>query len=180
MTMDPSSLVLTGARFFKPSHRTRPEQIVGYAIFLLVSFAFALLNGRWIHFSLQGEWYRSLAQAPWAFASWPYGLPWIVYHFVFPLAMWILWRRFSLRLLKVELSVFLAQFFLQTGWILSFFFFQETLLGLTILLLLWCNTLLSALLFWKKERISGQLLLFPLLWIFYVLGLNMVICIFNP
>jgi tryptophan-rich sensory protein len=94
--------------------------------------------------------------------------------------MWTLWRRYSLRTLKLELSVFIAQFAFQAVWSISHFFFHQTLLALVALLLLWCNILLATMLFWKKERLSGWLLLFPLAWIFYLVGVNMITCISNP
>jgi len=94
--------------------------------------------------------------------------------------MWTLWRRFSLRTLKLELSLFFAQFALLIAWVLSFFVLQETLLSLVGLLLLLSSTLISCLLFWKKERMASQLLIPPFLWTFYLMGINMMICILNP
>lgn len=176
----PDALSVSPFRLFKPSHRTRPEQIVGFSIFLLVSFSFELLN-RWIvSFSFYSDWYRSLTLAPWAFKSWPYTPLWAGYHLLLGLAMWTLWRRFSLRTLKLELSIFLAQFVFQTAWCSSFFLLQETLLALVGLILLLCNTILLALLFWKKEKLSGQLLIPPFFWVFYMMGINMAVCISNP
>jgi len=39
----PDTLVLSSPWLLKPSHRTRPEQIVGLLILLSVSFGFALV-----------------------------------------------------------------------------------------------------------------------------------------
>lgn len=136
----------------KSSHRTRPEQLVGLGIYLLICLGFELISGLTTNF-LGTLYFLSLA-----------------------VGMWALWRRYSLRVLKLELSVFLAQFIFQMVWCLSFFAFQQSLLALVSLLLLWCTTLLAALLFWKKERLSGLLFLFPLFWVFYLVGINMVAC----
>ncbi|MBX7065812.1 MAG: hypothetical protein K1X28_01145 [Parachlamydiales bacterium] len=131
--------------FGRPSHRTRPEQLVGLGIYLMVSFGFLLISGL-----------NTL------FLSVPYAL-------FLSLGMWALWRRYSLRVLKLELSVFLAQFLFQLGWRLDI-----ALLVLVSLLLLNTTTLLAALLFWKKERAAGVLYTFPLLWVFYLACLNMI------
>lgn len=163
----PDSLLLPGLRFLRQSHRTRPEQIVGLGIYLLICFGFELLGG------LAGPFYQTTPDP--VFNS----LCTIYYAFL-AFGMWTLWRRYSLRVLKLELSVFLGQFLFQMIWSVSFFALHEALLALVALLLLWSTTLLAALLFWKKERLSGSLLLFPLLWIFYLVGMNMVICISNP
>lgn len=155
MSIDQSQsepLLLPQGRFLHPSHRTRPEQILGLSIYLSICLGFELLT------NLTGQFFGTL------------------YYTSLALSMWTLWRRHSLRVLKLELSVFLSQFLFQAAWSIS----HEILLSLVALLLLWCTTLLATLLFWKKERLSGALLLFPLLWIFYLAGLNMVACISNP
>ncbi|HSX11139.1 MAG TPA: tryptophan-rich sensory protein [Chlamydiales bacterium] len=163
----PDSLQLPGFRILRQSHRTRPEQIVGLGIFLLISLGFQLIGG------LSTQFYDILPSRLYAALCLTYSLS-------LAFGMWTLWRCYSLRLLKLELSVFLGQFLFQMVWSLSFFALHEMLLALVALLLLWSNTLLSLLLFWKKEKLSGGLFLFPLLWIFYLVGLNMVICISKP
>lgn len=156
MTIDQTqsdSLSISRGQFLRPSHRTLAEQIVGLSIYLLICIGLeALLN-------FKDQLWGTL------------------YYLALALSMWTLWRRYSLRVLKLELSTFVAQLILQIAWSLSY---QEKLLSLVALLLLWCSTLLAALLFWKKGRLSGGILLFPLVWIFYHAGLNMITCISNP
>lgn len=134
--------------FGRPSHRTRPEQLVGLGIYLSVSFGFLLISGLNTQFLS------------------------IFYALFLSLGMWALWRRFSLRVLKLELSVFLAQFVFQLGWRLD-----QPPLVLVSLLLLNTTTLVALLLFWKKERSAAALYIFPLLWVFYMACLNMIHCI---
>lgn len=153
-------LSLSKAWFLKPSHRSLPEQIVGLGIFFAISFGLGFLQFAWMHPSN--------------------GPIWATYLTLLSLSSWSLWRRYSLRTLKLEISLFCSQFLFQLGWSVSFFVLHQTLLSLVSLLLLLCTTLLTALLFWKKERIAGQLLLLPFIWIFYLMCLNMVICISNP
>lgn len=152
MTIDQSQTDSIIFSLGRSSHRTRPEQIVGLGIYLLICLGFQIISGLTTNFL--GTLY---------FLSLGFG-------------MWTLWRRYSLRVIKLELSVFLAQFFFQIAWSVSFFAIEQSLLALVALLLLWFNTLLASLLFWKKERFSGLLFLFPLIWIFYLVGLNMVTC----
>ena len=166
--------------WFKPSYRTKPEQAVGLAIFLTLSFGLFLFNQWMTSFSLSSHWYQALAQAPWVLSSWPKTPLWIGYHILVPLSIWTLWRRSSFFTLKLERSIFLAQLAFQSLWSLSFFFLQETLLALSALLLLCFNTLLCILLFRKKEKAVKILLIPSLMWVFYVMGINMVICVFNP
>lgn len=147
-------------RFLKPSHRTRPEQLVGLSIFLLFSATI-------MSFFLKGLPFLDL-------------IFWGAYHLFLPLSVWTLWRRYSFKHLRVELSLYLAFIALQVFWSLSLFFLQEILLALVALLLLWCAQLLAILLYWKKERLSGILLIPPFLWVFYIMALNMVTCVSKP
>src|SRR5579872_4965226 len=156
MTIDQSQTDSLTFSLGRSSHRTRPEQLVGLGIYLLICLGFEVISGLTMNF-LGTLYFISLA-----------------------VGMWALWRRYSLRVIKLELSVFLAQFLFQVAWSVSFFVLDQSLLALVALLLLWCNTLLATLLFWKRERISGLLYLFPLLWVFYLAGLNMVTCMSKP
>lgn len=142
---------LPSIQIFKPSHRTGPEQVVGLGIFLLITLGVGFAT------RLADPLFTTL------------------YSVVLSFAIWTLWRRHSLRVLKLELSVFLAQFVFQIAWSASFFLLQEGLLSFVALLLLWFNTLLGALLFWKKDRLSGGLLIPAMLWVFYLVGLNYIL-----
>jgi tryptophan-rich sensory protein len=180
MSVEPSHPKSYSLFWFKPSHRTWPEQAMGAAIFLLVSLAFEWFAAWLIHMPSETAWARQIFSAHWTFTAAISRPAWTLYHFMAAFAMWNLWRRYSLVFLKIELAVFLFQLFLAAGWALSFFVFHESLLALVSLIFLCCNTILAALLYWKKERFSGQALILPFFWIFYVMGVNMVICISNP
>lgn len=159
MTIDQSPQRFLSFFQTRASHRTKPEQWVGLGIYLILGLGFEVMSAFGQEFSF--------------FLT-------TLYFLCISFSMWTLWRLHSLRVLKLELSLFLAQFLFQIVWSVSFYGLHERLLALFVLLLLWFNTLVAALLFWKKERLSGGLLFFPVLWIFYLVGLNMVKCISNP
>ncbi len=166
--------------WFKPSHRTWPEQVVGAFIFLLVSFTFEWLSGWFIYDALQAESMHGIFSSHWAFPFVVSRLAWRLYYFLSAFSMWNLWRRYSLKTLKLELAAFLVQFLLLIGWSLSFFVLHESLLALLSLLFFCSNVIFASLLFWQKERFSGQVIILTLFWIFYVVGVNMTICISTP
>lgn len=163
MSVDPSYRVALLSIRLSPSHRTLAEQLVGLGIYLLISLGALGLT------RLATPFYGLLPIAAYQTITFTYFLS-------LGLSMWVLWRSHSLRVSKLELSLFLAQFMFQMLWSTSFFVGHQILLALVALLLLWCNTLVAALLFWKKERLAGALLVFPLLWVFYLAGLNMMLC----
>jgi tryptophan-rich sensory protein len=171
-------------RFLRPSHRTRPEQWVGFGILLCLGLAFDAINGWIAHLAFQSEttaaWIRDLAHTPGALSQPAFGISWTLYYLMLSVSAWALWRRFSLRVLKLEFSVFFVQFLFQTAWTVSLLSLQETRVALFFSVILWFSHLASTLLFWKKEPFSGQLLLLPFFWVFYAMGLNMFVCIANP
>ncbi|MDE3046038.1 MAG: tryptophan-rich sensory protein [Verrucomicrobiota bacterium] len=163
---------------WKASHRPLSEQIVGFGIIAFSCLAIAFLGG--YLFQLRSDWFLALRHAPWSIpTSWYSVLTNLTQGFL-ALSFWTLWRRHSLRTLKLELSLFLGLFFLKSIWMLSLFGVQQTLVGLIILLLCMFDTLALTALFWKKEKFAGQLLLPVLLWLFYLVSINMVLCIANP
>ena len=180
MSVDHSNQRTSSFIRFKPSHRTWPEQAMGAAIFLLVSLATEWLTRWMIRLSSETGWAERTFSTHWAFKAAISPAAWTFYHVLMAFAIWNLWRRFSLSGLKLEFAVFLFQLALQTAWALAFFVFHESLLALAALLFLCINTTLATLLYWKKEGFSGQALIPSFLWIFYVMGVNMAICIFNP
>jgi len=163
MSIDPSYREALLFVRLNPSHRTIPEQFVGLGIYLFIALGAQLIS----HFST--PFHGPLPLLAYQMIS-------SIYFVLLGASMWIIWRSHSLRVLKWEFSLFLAQFLFQIGWSVSFLIWHQTLLGFVALLLLGCNTLLTALLFWKKERLAGALLAFPLLWVFYLAGLNMTLC----
>ncbi len=140
---------LSLSRWIKPSHRTFPEQAIGLAIFLIISLAFELLSRWLIQVSWQTDWALQIFSTHSALTMAVYHPFWIVYHILAACAIWNLWRRNSLRILKLELSLFLFQFFLSVAWSLSFFILQEVLLAMAALLFLCSNTILAAPIYWK-------------------------------
>jgi len=167
--------------FFRlqPSHRPWAEQTVGAFIFFLVSSISGWLFKWPIYFFPQLEWLPHTISVHWAFMITTSSFAWIMYNTCATIAIWNLWRRYLIKSLKLELSVFLLQFPLLFAWSVSFFAFHEPLIALLALLFLCSNAILSIILFWKKDSFSGQILILNCLWTFYIVALNMKICIFN-
>ncbi len=160
--------------YLKPSHRTLPEQIVGLFIFILFSLSVLFFNDWILNASL------SATKNPWNLKNWWTLSAWGVYHLLFAISMWTLWRRISLLKLKIELSLFITQFLLQVLFFFCFFILEQNLLSLFVNLFLVSNSLLCILLFYKKKKISASLLIPCFMWIFYLLGASMSLCILNP
>ncbi len=164
-----------GYQWIRSSHRSIPEQLVGLGIYLIMSFGFYLLHGWFIAFSTGSLWVAK--SIPFLPEGNGLASPLMTLYFIFlSLSMWVLWRRTSLKRLKLELSLFLSLLSLMALWSFSFFVLQESLLGLVSVLLASCTIVLTAILFWKKERLASLLLSIPFFWVFYLSSLTMYVC----
>ena len=173
--MDQSTLTRL---FQKTSHRTLAEQCVGFGIIASASFLFAFLL---MTFFTEGAlWLATLINPFWTLSNTYAYFVLVLVHASLTFSFWILWRSFSLRKLKLELSLFLSAFILESIWGLSLFKGHETLLALFALLLWMSAQVILTALFWKKEKAAGILLFLPLLWTFYLISTNMALCIANP
>lgn len=127
--------------WLKPTYRTRPEQAVGFAIFLTLSFLVYSLSKTWL-----------------------------AYHVLIPSSIWLVWRRFSIFTLKLEMTLFITQLSFEALYFLT----DDPLLSLFALLFLLCNTILCILLYRKKEKLAQFLLLPALVWVLAITAWNMV------
>lgn len=164
-------------RVTSSNRRSFPEQIVGLGIITLCSFFFAVLSI--LFFGQESEWYTALHRPAWSIGSSWSSIFFSSVHAILALSFWIIWRRHSLRTLKLELSIFLAGFFLEALWSASLYRIHQLLPSLIALLLWMCGAIVLSALFWKKDKLSGKILLFPLLWILYLISINMMLCIAN-
>jgi tryptophan-rich sensory protein len=132
---------MNSAAWLKPTYRTRPEQAVGLSIFLSLSL---------LIYSLSAHWFA--------------------YHLFVPISIWLVWRRYSIFTLKLEIALFLTQLGFEILYLLS----KDPLLSLFALLFLLCNTFLCILLYRKKEKLSQFFLLPALVWVLAITAWNMV------
>lgn len=158
---------------FGKSHRSQKEQIVGLILFILIYVFLLVLN----HALMNDPNLKSLAQKlPSGFNEWGFIPIWVTIYAFSIIGIWGLWRKCSLRTLKLEISLLLASLFLNFSWYLLFFLFSEVFLALVDLLLLSCTLLLTIIVFWKKETLSAILFLPFLLWVLFMGSMNMLLC----
>lgn len=161
---------MTTYPFFKPTYRTLPEQLLGLSIFLCLSFA------SFFHTTWMGAFGLPISlHSFWLLSNWASSPFWAVYHLLVPASIWVVWRRFSIYTLKLEVSLFLTQLSFQFLWCITLFFYHEPLLSLFFLLFQLCNLTLCFFLYGKKEKIAQPLLIPAFMWILYITAINMAL-----
>lgn len=122
-----------------------------------------------------GTWYQLLTKPLWTPPNWIFPIVWPILYILMGIAAWLLWKMKSTTSLRTEFTWFFVQLVLNALWSWIFFGLHLIGTGLAEILLLWISILFTTLLFWKKNRIAGILLLPYLLWVGYASALNFAI-----
>jgi|GEM_PF-6906745 len=162
----------TNLSYEKKPYRTIPEQLTGLFILLLLTLTIFV-------FAYNISSYTELTCKP-LFRWFGFSDCHRIFSSVVSLnsfSFWLIWRKTSLRTLKLEaifLSVLYSLFLL---WKIAFLILQNSLLSLTLLLFLGMLNVMLMALYWKKEKLSVYLLIPSLIWITYISWNNLSLCI---
>lgn len=156
----------------KSTYRSRIEQSIGLFIFLLFTIAFYSIGSIILDPHLC-KCQILLGGTSAAFFQKIY----LSFFSLSTLGFWLVWRKESLRGLKLETVLFSIQFALSLLWQLTFFVWQNSLLSLATLVFLGVVALLLLALFYKREKISVYLFVPWILWIIFLSWNNLSICI---
>jgi translocator protein len=144
------------------------RDVLGFLGWLSLSFGVAWFGSQFE----PGPWYGDLDKAPWNPPGWAFGVAWTILYTLMAVAAWLIWRRGGFRINKLPLAAYLVQMTFNALW--SWFFFGLrapgwALLDLVLLLIALTGTLI---LFWRRSRLAGGLLVPYLLWGIYAFSLN--------
>lgn len=117
-----------------------------------------------------GPWYEALAKPAWTPPNWLFGPAWTLLYALMALAAWKVWivaRRIDLALL-----VYGAQLLVNALWSYLFFGRQRIDLALLDIVVLWLLIVVTLVLFWRRDRLAGWLLVPYLAWVGYAAALN--------
>lgn len=122
-----------------------------------------------------GVWYETLNKPGWTPPNWVFPLVWPILYVLMAIAAWLIWKEYGFKEGREPLRWFGIQLFLNALW--SWIFFGEHLIGTALgeILMLWIAILFTSLLFWKKNRFAGLLMMPYLLWVSYATALNYAI-----
>lgn len=157
----------------------KPRQIGGLLGWLLACFAAAAIGGASAVDA--GPFYLSLSRPDWAPPAGVFGPVWTVLFAAMALAAWLVWRASGFtRDNRAALSVFVLQLAANALWSWLFFGWHRGYAALAEMLLLWAMVCMTAVLFWRQQRVAGLLLLPYLAWISFAFLLNWSLVQRNP
>jgi tryptophan-rich sensory protein len=107
-------------------------------------------------------WYAGLRHPVIAPPNWVFAPVWTTLYVLMAVAAWRVWKHTGLK--SPEMALFAAQLAFNLVWSAVFFGLHRIGAALAEITLLWLLILVTTLLFWRRDRIAGLLLLPCLAW----------------
>jgi translocator protein len=146
----------------------RGRLVLGLVGWLALCFAAAALGGLF----MPGEWYAQLQKPSWNPPSWIFGPAWTALYTMMAIAAWLVWQRGGFATQRLALGLFLLQLLFNAAWSPLFFGLRNPALAFVDILLLWLTLLATLLIFWRRSRVAGVLLIPYLAWVSFASALN--------
>jgi tryptophan-rich sensory protein len=154
------------------------KQLLGLAGWLTVSFV-ALAIGAAA--SIQARSFYSLLALPaWAPPAGLFAPVWTILFCLMGTAVWLVWREGGFARNRQPLIIFITQLFFNAIWSWLFFAWNQGLLALIDIALLWSLILATVVSFWRVRPLAGALLIPYLVWVGFAAALNYSLWQLNP
>ena len=145
-------------------------------IFLILNFGALAIGGYFSRFGVSSNWYMELTKAPWTPPGWMFGVAWTTIMLCFSIYLAYLYAESPK---KTILFLFIFQWILNVAWNLVFFYNQNILGGLFIIIVLTILIGCFLILYWPEMKIKSFLIVPYFLWMLIASSLNIYIAIFN-
>jgi len=157
----------------------RSRQLSVLLVFLAASAVVAWVGGMWTASSV-GSWYSALDKPSWTPPNFLFGPVWTLLYAAMAVAAWAVWRLGGWRRNPAALTLYSVQLLLNLLWSGLFFGQRSPFWGLIDISLLWLAILATLVLFFRRSRLAGWLMVPYLLWVSYAGALNFAIWRLNP
>ena len=146
-------------------------------VFTLLNFLALFIGGIFTGGGVSSDWYTELIKAPWTPPGWMFGVAWTTIMICFSIYMGILYNRSSNR--KALGQAYVFQLLLNIMWNPLFFYFQNAVLALVVIMTL--TLLVIYILFNNSKLLKGySALIVPYAtWLCIATSLNIYIVAYN-
>ncbi|WP_127346265.1 TspO/MBR family protein [Pseudidiomarina mangrovi] len=158
---------------------TTTKQVLGLVGWLILVYAAAAIGAAG---SMNApEFYTELVRPTWAPPAWLFGPVWTVLYAMMAVAAWQIWRLAgSWQAAARELWWFVAQLLLNALWSWVFFAWYLGAAAFVEIILLWLAIVVTMVLFWRRDKLAGALLLPYLAWVTFATALTFAMWQGNP
>ena len=169
------------ARFHNQANQQTPRSGLMKWLGLLAWIAVSFVPATTAAFVDTGPWYDSLNRPAWTPPSWVFGPVWTLLYLLMGVAAWRVWvrRGFGDRDTRRVLLLFLIHLVFNAAWTWLFFGLHMLNAAAVEIVILWVMILALGVLFWKRDRVAGVLLLPYMLWVTYAVTLSIGFAIMN-
>jgi tryptophan-rich sensory protein len=138
--------------------------------FILLNFGALALGGLFTGAGVPSDWYVGLSKAPWTPPGWVFGSAWTVIMICFSIYMASLWAVVENK--KYLAGLYSIQWLLNVAWNPTFFYFNDVLIALILIILL--TILIGYFLFyyWSTQRVKSLLIVPYFVWLLIATSLN--------
>ncbi|MFH0951487.1 MAG: TspO/MBR family protein [bacterium] len=153
------------------------------ALLLVVALLFAQLAG-WFgsifNFVSLADWYPTLAKPGFMPPGWLLGPVWTALFLLMGYALFLILKgHWHKKQRNLAMLVFLVQWLLNISWSFIFFVWQNPLLALVEIIILWLAIMWNIIVFYRLNKTAAYYLLPYLLWVTFALVLNANIVVLN-
>ena len=155
------------------------KQVLGLVGWLLLVYAAAAIGAAG---SMNAPaFYSELVRPLWAPPAWLFGPVWTVLYGMMGVAAWQVWRvAGSWQAAARELWWFVGQLLLNALWSWLFFVWYLGAAAFVEIILLWLAIAVTLVLFWRRNKLAGALLVPYLAWVTFATALTYAMWQGNP
>jgi benzodiazapine receptor len=144
---------------------------------LLLTFGAGAIGG---FFSVNAPMiYQCLILPPFSPPAWVFGPVWMLLYLIISIAFYRIWMNGTNEYVKNAMFYFIIQLIFNVLWSLLFFGFSLWLAAVLDILILIVYIIITAIKFYKIDKISAYLMLPYLAWVMFATALNVSIVLLN-
>ncbi len=146
-------------------------------LFLVINFGALAVGGIFTSAGVSSSWYENIQKAPWTPPGWVFGAAWTSIMIFFSIYLATAWPKIENK--KILIGLFTVQWMLNVGWNPIFFYYQNMLLGLIVILLLTFLIGFILIFYWKEVKFISLFILPYFVWLIIATSLNWYILLKN-
>jgi translocator protein len=148
-------------------------RVIGGLIFWLgICYFTAWLGAQVSPGIASAEWYQSINKPSWNPPSWVFGPVWTILYTMMGFAAWIVWKQYGFKKAGAALTLFFVQLVLNGLWSQIFFGMQQIGWAFAEIVVLLAAIILTTILFFKKSKTAGWLMVPYIAWVSFATVLN--------